>query len=230
MINRTAKESIEKAMLYTKSYEYIYGYKDYMNPVSKSWIQTLSTANPQMYTAEYKRKALEKIGKSAIDCSGLVCECVGLPEMNSTSIRSLPYSDTNYTYVNKAKLQPGDICGKKGHVGLFVGDGKVVEARSMAAGVHMFDLKSQPWTEFIHPDYKTAESEEYSKTGWIKEPDGRYWYAKSKKKGDYYKSGIFEIDGKEYLFDEEGYVLRYLAICASREGVIIGDVKDYLYM
>lgn len=220
MINRTAKETIEKAMLYTKSYEYIYGYKDYMNPVSKSWIEILSTANPQMYTAEYKRKALEKVGKSAIDCSGLVCECVGLPEMNSTSIRSLPYSDKNYTYVNRTKLQPGDICGKKGHVGLYVGSEKVVEARSMAAGVHEFALNSQPWTEFIHPYYKTDETEEYSKTGWIFEPDGRCWYAKSKKKGDYYKSGIYKIDGKEYLFDSDGYLIDVLVIMTAPMGNI----------
>lgn len=68
--------------------------------------------------------------------------------------------------------------------------------------------------------------EHYEHDGWVKEPDGRWWYARSTKRGDYYKNCMAVIDGKKYLFDEEGYVIgQVISVVIDKTGA----VKELVY-
>lgn len=204
------KEALEIANIMARSYNYIFGYKEHMNPVAKCWVDELAKQNPSTFTQAYIEKAYKFIGKNAIDCSGLICECLGISVIGSYSICDLPiHYPKFYSYVKMEDRMAGDVLWKKGHVGLCKDKNNVIEARSINAGVGVFPFSSQPWEKCIRPKY--AE-EDYSKTGWISEPDGRMWYAKSKKKGDYYKNGFHEIDGKKYFFDEDGYVVKLMTV------------------
>ena len=109
----------------------------------------------------------------------------------------------------------------KGHVGLCKDKNNIIEARSINAGVNVFNFTSQNWEKCIRPKY----SDDYEKTGWICEPDGRMWYAKSKKKGDYYKNGFYEIEGKKYFFDEDGYLVKLLLLTTNQDGSVEDIVK-----
>lgn len=80
------------------------------------------------------------VGKECYDCSGLivwVLQQLGL-------IRADLTADGLYTMcepVEKGKLEPGDLVfyqnssGYKNHVGVYIGDGKVIHARGTAYGV-----------------------------------------------------------------------------------------------
>lgn len=218
---KSASEAIKRAQyLVDTNFNYIYGYKFNYNPVTVTIITQLAKDNPSNFTTEYTAKAKAMAGENAIDCSGLVCYALSISDIGSYAIADLPKTRPNqYKEVPLAERKPGDIVWKKGHVGLMKTTKSVIEARSMSAGVKEFLYTSQPWAKCIRPLYKETE-DGYTKTGWIYEPDGRCWYAKSTKKGDYYKSGIYTIDGKQYLFDKDGYLLSGLLIITNDDGSI----------
>lgn len=219
----TMKEALEIANIMVRSYNYIFGYKEHMNPVAKCWIDELAKQNPSTFTHAYIEKAYKFIGKNAIDCSGLICECLGISVIGSYSICDLPiHYPKFYSCVKMGDRMAGDVLWKKGHVGLCKDKNNVIEARSINAGVGVFQFSSQQWEKCIRPKYV---EEDYSKTGWICEPDGRMWYAKSKNKGDYYRNGFYEIDGKKYFFDEDGYLVKLLLITTGDEGAVEDIVK-----
>lgn len=219
---RSMKEALEIANIMAGSYNYIFGYKEYMNPVTKSRIEELARQNPDTFTQSYIEKSHKFIGKNAIDCSGLICECLGISVIGSYSICDLPiHYPKIYSYVEMGERMSGDILWKKGHVGLCKDKNDIIEARSINAGVNVFKFTSQNWEKCIRPKY----SDEYEKTGWICEPDGRMWYAKSKKKGDYYKNGFYEIEGKKYFFDEDGYLVKLLLLTTNQDGSVEDIVK-----
>lgn len=214
----TKNQAIEKAKMFVDfGYVYIYGYKEIYNPVTLSRIEMLRKENPNNFTASYTEKAKKLVGKRAIDCSGLVCQCLGIADIGSYQICDLPFNSNLYKYINAPEA--GCILWKKGHVGICVSEDKAIEARSMDAGVGYFNLHSQPWSKFIMPYYLPTD-EVYSKTGWIYEPDGSCWYAFGKKKGEYYRGGIYEIDGKKYMFDKQGFLVRTALVTTYDDGHI----------
>lgn len=220
---RSMKEALEIANIMAGSYNYIFGYKEYMNPVTKSRVEELARQNPSTFTHAYIEKACKFIGKNAIDCSGLVCECLDISVIGSYSICDLPiHYPKIYSYVSMDERMPGDILWKKGHVGLCKDKNNIIEARSINAGVGIFQFTSQNWVKCIRPKYN---DDCYEKTGWIMEPDGRMWYAKSKKKGDYYKNGFHEIDGRKYFFDEDGYLVKTFLVTTMDDGCVEYVVK-----
>lgn len=59
---------------------------------------------------------------------------------------------------------PGLAVRKDGHVGYYIGDGKVVEAQSFAKGIVITNLKDRPWTDWYEfPGIKYKEIKEEPK-------------------------------------------------------------------
>jgi hypothetical protein len=59
---------------------------------------------------------------------------------------------------------PGLAVRKDGHVGYYIGDGKVVEAQSFAKGIIITNLKDRPWTDWYEfPGIKYKEIKEEPK-------------------------------------------------------------------
>lgn len=76
----------------------------------------------------------------ASDCSGLVMQCYKSVEL------SVPHSaDTQgYYYCKKPISQaiPGDIVWRSGHVGIYIGNGKTIEAHSPSRGISYGNLSN----------------------------------------------------------------------------------------
>lgn len=76
------------------------------------------------------------IGKQVFDCSGIISWAMRRLGMQGDGWRS---TDTGLmslcTPISKGDLQPGDLCQKSGHIGVYVKDGITVEAMSTADGV-----------------------------------------------------------------------------------------------
>jgi cell wall-associated NlpC family hydrolase len=87
-------------------------------------------------------------GHRHFDCSGLVFWCYNQARysINRMTVGGYQACDRN---IVQANLQPGDLCyiGNT-HVGIYVGDNQVVEARSHAHGVVLSGLAGRGWTSY----------------------------------------------------------------------------------
>lgn len=228
-ISKTKEEAIERAKKFVKDgYRYIYGYKEQYNPVSKRWIDILKQQNPGTFTPSYVKKAEKFIGQRAVDCSGLVCEAIGLPLMNSYALGSLIRTNAPDGFEEIKNPEPGCICWKQGHVGIVIDEKHCVEARGIDAGVGVFEISSQPWQRFIRVPYKESVLT-YTHVGWHREPSGKWWYAYSIEKGSYYMDCIRVIDGKMYLFNSEGYLLKSKQYLTDESGEVT-EMAETLYI
>lgn len=213
MIPLTQKARLAQLANYLpKTHHYVYGAKGIGGRLTPRQLQSLAAQNPKVFTDSYVAKAKHFLGSPCIDCSGLVCGIWCISDIGSYQIADLPKNkpdEYEYIAVSRNQLQWGDVLWKTGHVGMYLGDGKVLEARGIDAGVNVFDFTSQPWMKAI----RKKSWHTYAKTGWCMDGDEEttlgWWYAYGESKGEYLKDDIYEIEGKLYEFDSNGYATEY---------------------
>lgn len=244
-IKYTADEAVFNAISLLQ-YNYIYGYKYSYNPVTKARIKVLASQNPKIFTDAYYNKACQFVGKYAIDCSGLVCYCLGINDIGSYEIYERATAKDGMRVVTKDEVvKYGDVLWKQGHVGIVTsvdnGNGMVVhtiEAKTINAVVKYYTYNGAKyaapsgWSQVIRPDYKVPMPEPVEETatrkaGWQKDKDGRWWYSTGTDKGDYLRNGFYNIAGKDYYFDKEGYLCVPEVAGMARDGSI--DKVEYKY-
>lgn len=198
----------------SKTHHYVYGAKGINTRLTPTRLDAIRKQNPSVYTNSYYEKAKKYLNQYCVDCSGLVCALWCISDIGSYQIADLPKNkpdEYEYIAVSRYQLQWGDVLWKTGHVGVYMGDGKVLEARGIDAGVGIFDFASQPWTKAI----RKKSLHYYAKTGWCMDGDENttigWWYAYGESKGEYFKDCI--CDPKEngilYEFDARGYATEY---------------------
>ena len=117
--------------------------------------QAVAAATPAAVRTSAMQKALGKVGSkyrygasgpNAFDCSGLVSWAF------KNSGKSLPRTSKAMSGVgspvSKSALQPGDLVffyGGPSHVGIYVGNGKIVHASNPRHPVRVADMKSMPF-------------------------------------------------------------------------------------
>lgn len=121
---------------------YVYGAKGADGVFTSQRLNTLSKAYPSMFTASYIAKAKKYVGKVCTDCSGLITwytgKVLGSAQMYSTASKRIPISQIK-------KVPVGAVLWKSGHVGVYIGDGKVVEAKGINYGTVETKVSSTPW-------------------------------------------------------------------------------------
>jgi peptidoglycan DL-endopeptidase CwlO len=91
-------------------------------------------------------------GPSAYDCSGLTMAAwgaagVGLPHSSSAEYGS-------GTHISASQLQPGDLVfyySPISHVGMYIGNGMIVNAENPSSGVRVTGLYSMPYVGAVRP-------------------------------------------------------------------------------
>ncbi|MDF1486839.1 C40 family peptidase [Tessaracoccus caeni] len=106
--------------------------------------------------AEAVEIALAQVGKSYVwgtagpstfDCSGLMAYAYG--EVGVSLTRSSRAQSTTGTAVSKSELRPGDLVfyySPVSHVGMYIGDGKIVHAANPRRGIVTAELDSMPYS------------------------------------------------------------------------------------
>lgn len=79
-----------------------------------------------------------------LDCSGLVQYCHAVAGI------SLPhYSESQYAGGKKVSSpQPGDICWKPGHVGIYIGNGQMIEAQQTGTNIMISPVRAQGYARY----------------------------------------------------------------------------------
>lgn len=187
-------------------YKYAYGAKRSTGILTSQKLAELAKNSPKMYTSEYKVKTAKNIGSHVIDCSGLVCKLWNISDIGSSQLADLPNYNDAYQFVTikTGNLLWGDCLWKSGHVGVYIGDGLVLEAKGIDAGIRVSKLADTNWRKAI----RNLDLHFYGRIGWcIDEVNGQWWYTYGESKGEYLKNCIVEMDafGTKYEFDSVGY-------------------------
>ena len=143
-----------------KGTPYVYGAKGADGVFTQTKLNTLARMYPNMFTTSYlnKIKAKKLVGKVCTDCSGLISwytgRVLGSSQLYSQAYARLPISKWKQFAV-------GTVVWKSGHVGVYLGDGKVVEAKGIDYGTIISDINDTKWKyglTFSWIDYDIKES------------------------------------------------------------------------
>lgn len=122
---------------------YVYGTKGKV--LTSSLLNNLSNNYPNIFTNTYKSKAKTFIGKVCTDCSGLISWGTGILRGSAN------YFDTAKEKGNIENIP--EIVGlgvyKKGHIGIYIGNGQVIEAKGINYGVVKSNLQDTKWTHYL---------------------------------------------------------------------------------
>lgn len=135
-----------------------YGDVNYVNHVLRYYTVTEGSSSSSGATG--KRQAFIKAAESfagwkysqehrmsswAVDCSSLVGRAmvkVGLTTNAFVTTRSM-VTDNRFEKISKSQIQPGDILWQSGHVGVFLGNNRLIEAANSKQGVIYSKLGSR---------------------------------------------------------------------------------------
>lgn len=137
---------------------YFYGMK--MEYLTEQKMASMHKSYPSTVTAAYMAlaRAKKQVGKYNTDCSGLISaytgKLLGSAQLYSQAYARLPISEWE-------KFATGVVLWKKGHVGVYLGGGKVAEAKGINYGTIISDIKATKWEyglTFSWMDYVYTEA------------------------------------------------------------------------
>lgn len=112
--------------------------------LTEQQLATWAKLYPNIYTASYLTKARKYIGQVCNDCAGLLDEFFGQDRgsawYRNNATKRVPIKKLDETMRGWAVYKPG-------HIGIYIGDGKVVEARGINYGTIISNVAEMPWTE-----------------------------------------------------------------------------------
>lgn len=175
---------------------YIYGAKGEV--MTQTLLNSLARSYPSTFTSTYIKKAQKFIGKRCTDCSGLISWKTGILRGSSnykdTATESLPISKLSEDHI-------GWGLWRSGHIGVYIGNDIVVEARGIDYGTVESKVANRNFTHVIKLKDIDYGSKTESKEGWLKEDGIWHFYengAKAKSKWIHTEAGYW------YYFDENG--------------------------
>lgn len=158
-----------------KNTPYFYGSK--MKVLTNVFMATMHKMYPNTVTDAYMTKAKNKgqIGVVNTDCSGLISgytnKILGSAQLYSQAYARMP--------INTWKIwAPGVVLWKSGHVGVYIGNGKVIEARGIDYGTVETDIEARGWSygltfswmDYTYDEGVPSDQITYKKENPYKEP------------------------------------------------------------
>lgn len=146
---------------------YVYGTKGEV--LTQDKINWLASSYPSTFTSSYIKKAKKFIGKQCTDCSGLISWYTGVV-LSSSGLYSKAKEKHPISEINKAPK--GAILWKSGHVGIYIGDGKCIEAKGIDYGTKESNVSNCGFKYYLimdFIDYGEGSNADSSKDNWVKD-------------------------------------------------------------
>lgn len=174
----TGTEVAQRALSYMDKYKYIYGAKG--EYCGASHIERLILESPSYFNTDAKREAARsKAGNYCADCSGYVCICAEYAQYGSWGLYDVASVRRGLSVVNGTMIAGGGyipvgaVLWKSGHVGIYVGNQTVVEARSEEVDVQKNKVTERDFTYcLLLPGIQYDESQEDQMVEWPPLSDG----------------------------------------------------------
>lgn len=196
-MEKTANGLIESCKL-NLGMPYVYGTKGEI--LTERSISTLAALYPSVFTKQYIEKARTFIGKRTTDCSGLISIYTGKVKGSYQMFEE---------GINKEKFNVYDLQGKEGyafykpgHIGVYIGNDSVIEAKGINYGTIISKPTSTAWTYMFKIkgiDYSKAYETGWSLAYYNNENNESKWRYISKD-GNIVK-GFKMIENSLYFFD-----------------------------
>lgn len=146
---------------------YVYGAKGANGKFTQAKLNSLAASYRNIFTASYIRKAKGFIGQICTDCSGLISwytgKIIGSSQMYSTASKRIPISKIS-------EVPVGAVLWKSGHVGVYLGNGKVAEAKGINYGTVITNVSATAWKYALLFNYMTYGSVDSSGEAKQKNP------------------------------------------------------------
>lgn len=135
---------------YAKRYGYVLGAQGhlYSKELAEKWGAAKRANKSKSY---FVNSCAHWFGRLVTDCSGMIVEAFRAykPEFGD---KTADYFYNSYTVergpVSTMPEEKGLIVWKKGHIGIYIGNEKVIEARGYKYGVVVSKLSTQKWTNW----------------------------------------------------------------------------------
>lgn len=148
-------------MAYENHWGYVWG--TYGNVLTRVALESLSQTYPTQVGAEQFHDYIQSnyIGRHCVDCAGLIKSYMwydfntgkfvygsnGCPDFNTERMFS---AATVKGPINSIPEVPGIAVYHRGHVGVYIGDGWVIEAMGTRYGVRMTRIEEGSWTNWFY--------------------------------------------------------------------------------
>ena len=141
----------------------VYWYGTYAQPCTQSRLDSKAKQYPAHYGASrmatYRKHIADK--RKSTDCVGLIKGYLWANAAGDPVYDKLTDKSANGMYsaakvrgaIGSIPERPGLLVRYDGHIGVYLGNGEVVEARGFAYGVVMTRLSARPWTNWCECPY-----------------------------------------------------------------------------
>ncbi len=189
---------------------YVYG--TYGQIITQSMIDGKARQYPSVFSEIMSdgrtayQHAQKWIGHRAADCVGLMKAYLwwqgdsagpSYVSAQDKSANGLYYSSAVRGSIPAIPDIHGLLVWREGHIGVYIGNGEVIESRGVEYGVVKTRLTDRNWTAWCkHPSIS------YPTTGWVSITGKSSYYRDGQ-----YVTGMQVIDGKTYFFGPDGFRL-----------------------
>jgi cell wall-associated NlpC family hydrolase len=164
-----------------------YWYGTFGNTATKSLLASKTKQYPGHYQNSRMKKYNSQIGERVHDCVGLIKGYLWSDTPTSTPKYNSSQDVSANGMLGKCKIQgkistipeiPGVLVFMSGHVGVYIGNGYVIEAKGFEYGVVKTALKGRGWTHWgkcpfiIYPDTKPVKNDSGTNKAYFKKYTG----------------------------------------------------------
>lgn len=135
--------------LRAKGVNYRYGAK--MEVLGTKRQELLIKMYPKYYAGTRRQIAINTANEMATDCSGLITWAGKTSPLSSSQIADDAITSVPINKVTEKHI--GWAVWKKGHIGIYIGNGKCIEARGFDYGVSIWTLANRDFTHALKLDF-----------------------------------------------------------------------------
>lgn len=197
-----------------------YWYGTFGNRATSGLLADKKEQYPEHYQYQRMEKYRSQIGQRVHDCVGLIKGYLWSESPVSTPAYKASQDVSANTMLKKCRERggigtmpeiPGLLVFKTGHVGIYIGEGRVIEARGFNYGVVETELRERGWTY-------------WGKCPWIEYPDGKIYFKTCA------ADEVSIVDALKSIGENSGFAYRKKIAEANGMAGYVGTAKENIKM